>query len=254
MVKVMYFDESSTIDYLDIYNGGNEKSEKESKQIKNKDAETKAEVKGNSRFSTWFAGVSSEVGATGTLSKVKETIVKTTISNTILTEFLEKAVGDSKITKIIKHEIYPPKDSFAYLKMFTPFLLMTNSQFPTSNGIQIDASKIDEALKSGKGYYEMLATNKEKEKSVLRFNILAFRNNYSISDLPKMDLEFYCIKVGTTKESLLGYKNEMEMNQTCNSSTSLVMELENDGSGENSSENEPDLPLYDVLLAGVTGG
>ena len=96
--------------------------------------------------------------------------------------------------------------SIAFFKMFTPYLIMTSSNIKT-NEISFDISKMDEAFKSGKGYYELLATHKNKS-CVFRFNIEAFRNNYSIADLTKMDLVYYGVKVGKVDISMLDISNE----------------------------------------------
>ena len=75
---------------------------------------------------------------------------------------------------------------------------------------------MDEALDSGRGYYELMADCAE-ETVVLRFNIKAFRNNYFISDLVKMNLDYHAVEVGTvsidslTMQSEFGDKREKEI-------------------------------------------
>lgn len=89
-------------------------------------------------------------------------LIKTTLSNTVLTDFLAKIKEDNeRILRFSDYTVNAYKNSIAYFKMFTPYLTMTKSDIE-SEGITFEAAKIDEAFKSGKGYYEMVATNGEK--------------------------------------------------------------------------------------------
>lgn len=134
-------------------------------------------------------------------------LIKTTLSNIVLTDFLERIKTDEKrIMKFTSYTVSAYKNSIAFFKMFTPYLTMTKTDIQ-SEGIAFEVSKMDEAFKSGKGYYEMVATN-ESLTYVFRFNIEAFRNNYGIADLTKMDLVYYGVKVGKVDISLLDISNE----------------------------------------------
>lgn len=55
--------------------------------------------------------------------------------------------------------------------------------------MKIDITKIEEAIEKGRGYYEFVATIDGKDV-ILRFNRSAFRNSYTMSDLPKMQLTY----------------------------------------------------------------
>ena len=118
---------------------------------------------------------------------------------------------------------------------------MTSSNIKT-NEISFDISKMDEAFKSGKGYYELLATHKNKP-CVFRFNIEAFRNNYSIADLTKMDLVYYGVKVGKVDISMLDISNEFngEKSTTITSAYDI----------EEKKQNQNKVDVYDIMLAGV---
>ena len=63
--------------------------------------------------------------------------------------------------------------------------------FKTTDGdaMKIDITKIEEAIEKGRGYYEFVATIDGKDV-ILRFNRSAFRNSYTMSDLPKMQLTY----------------------------------------------------------------
>ena len=76
--------------------------------------------------------------------------------------------------------------------MVSPYLsmLIVGSLLPAGE-FNIAIDKLDNALRNAKGYYEFVGT-KARSRVVLRFNINAFRNSYTISDLLKMDLSIIC--------------------------------------------------------------
>ena len=83
-----------------------------------------------------------------------------------------------------------------------------------------------------------------KENScVFRFNIEAFRNNYGIADLTKMNLVYYGVKVGSVDISLLDISNEFngEKITTINS----AFDIEENTVGKNV------VDVYDIMLAGI---
>ena len=67
-----------------------------------------------------------------------------------------------------------------------PFMSMLNGDIPLTGddgtNFTIDIQQIGNAIDSGRGYYEFIA-NHDNEEIILRFNISAFRNNYTMSDL-----------------------------------------------------------------------
>jgi len=242
MIKIVYFDDGSATDYLNIYDGGN--VVKTSDEIKDKNAElaTKASTKLSAKLS-WlpFIGGEAEVGASAGLSLSTSSLIKTTLSNTVLTDFLIKVKDDSKrIEKFDDYKVSAQKNSIAFFKMFTPYLKITTSDF-TSEGFTFDLSRIDEAFESGKGYYELIA-EKGSSRYIFRFNIEAFRNNYGIADLTKMNLTYYGIEVGRTDVNLLDIGKEFNFEQRIiNSAFDL----------EESYVNSNELKVYDILLAGI---
>ena len=78
---------------------------------------------------------------------------------------------------------------------------------------------------------------------LLRFNANAFRNNYNISDLTKMDLAYYAIKVGTCDISRLDMSKEFDFSKKKPTSYDVI--------GEDIETQTNDLDVYDVILAGV---
>ena len=111
--------------------------------------------------------------------------------------------------------------------------------------------KIDNAIKAGKGYFEFVG-EKNEEKVVLRFNIEAFKNNYKISDLLKMNLSIYGIKVGTTTLEKLNINNELNLDEKITIGKDNPSYIkESDKQDEVDEEMKKELDVYDVLLAGV---
>lgn len=84
---------------------------------------------------------------------------------------------------------------------------------------------------------------------MLRFNINSFRNGYTISDLLKMNLSIYAIKVGKTTAEMLNVNKELGMD------VSILPKDNPSYEGESSNEEEATasqvLDVFDVLLAGV---
>ena len=245
MLKIIYFDENSATDYLDIFNGG--KSIKEKEEIKENKKELAEKVGLNlmAKFNWLFLSGQGNADLAGEFIQQKDSLLKTTISNTVLTDFIEKAAGDDRIEKFKNYSVYPPKNSLAFFKMFTPYLTMTNAVIPATDEMNIDVYKLDDALKNAKGYYEMLATC-DGQEVVLRFNILSFRNSYSIADLPKMQLQYYAIKVGKTNPDQLDINKEFSGEYQNNNTIQSAFDLKNPNCKKTDT-----LDVFDVLLAGV---
>lgn len=244
MIKVVYFDDQSATDYLYIYDGGakiqtSDKVKEKSGEIANK---TSA---GLVAKLSWlpFLNVEGETKVDTSLGYKSNSLIKTTLSNTVLTDFLEKIKDDEKrILKFSDYSVKAYKNSIAYIIMFTPYLTMTKSDIE-SNGIIFDVSKMDDAFKNGKGYYEMVASN-GNEACVFRFNIEAFRNNYGIADLTKMKLTYYGIEVGEIEDiSLLDISNEFNEGKITTINSAFDIE-------EQDNETKS-VKVYDIMLAGV---
>ena len=97
-------------------------------------------------------------------------------------------------------------------------------------------------------YYEFVGT-KGKSKVILRFNINSFKNGYTISDLLKMNLSIYAIKVGRTTLDMLNVSKELSMDVSIvpKDNPSYIKEE----TFEESSTSAKVLDVFDVLLAGV---
>lgn len=111
--------------------------------------------------------------------------------------------------------------------------------------LPIDMEKLNEAVLGERGYYGMLLRTEDTPSSVLRFNIRAFRNNYNLTDLNKMELVYYGIKVGTCSFRELSMDKEFAFEKK-----KAVVSAESILDGENK-RSEEELSVYDIVLAGV---
>lgn len=246
MIKIVYFDEFSATDYLTIYDGGEVVKTSEEIKAKSKELAGKASAKLFAKYN-WLPFIGGEAMTSGNmdLSNKGSLLIKTTLDNTVLTDFLEKSKNDNRIVKLNGYNVYAYKNSIAYFKMFTPYLKMTSNQTAVNEGLSIDISKMDEAIESGKGYYEMIAEKNDrndKHKMILRFNIEAFRNNYGIADLVKMNLCYFAIRVGSAAEYTLDIEKEFSFEQE---DIVSAFDLEQEVNAND------DLEVYDVVLAGI---
>ncbi|KKO85604.1 hypothetical protein VH13_05915 [Corynebacterium ulcerans] len=248
MIKVVYFDQDTASDYLDIVAGGSLESTKEN--IGTRTAETHATVEAKlSAKLSWlpFIGGAGELGAGAEASLAGESILSKTLSNTILTDYLKTSDGDSRISKLNGFRVYPAENSMAFMKMFTPYMIAARAE-----DAEFNMALMDEALEKAKGYYELIGEDTTEKKIVLRFNIRAFRNSYGLSDLSRMNLVFHGINVGHTTELSLNIESELAQNSSPNLKlASFIEESHADSSG---SSDDKSLAVYDIILAGVEGG
>jgi hypothetical protein len=241
MIKVVYFDEESASDYLDISSGGKAASTSEDVKERTKEMHGKVEAGLIAKLS-WlpFLGASGELSAGTGASAAGRSILSKTLSNTILTDYLAKAADDPRVLQLRDVQVTAPKDSMAFMKMFTPYMVLLKLE-----DVPVDLARMDEVLAGAKGYYELLGEGEDGTKRVLRFNIKAFRNNYGLTDLGRMRLVFHGVLVGQTPEHALGM--EAEMSGGTGAATVTAVELV-DGVDAQSDEL---LDVYDVILAGV---
>ena len=242
-LKVVYFDEDAAQDYIDITNGGRldwtteENKEKIAKIIAEIDAKAQG---GFNLFNVIKAALSGEIkaDAQGSLSN----IVGSTLKNTLLTDYISAASGDSDVKKFGVGGVYAPANSIALYRMYSSYLnIVPKDQLP------IDMEKLNEAILGERGYYDMLLKTEKERKSILRFNLQAFKNNYNLVDLSKMKLTYFGIKVGTCGENHLSIDKEFDF-QPAEDKTTAEEIVE----GEKSvAEEEKELDVYDIVLAGV---
>lgn len=248
IVKIVYFDQDTASDYLDIVAGGSLESTKENIGTRTVETHANVEAKLSAKLS-WlpFIGGAGELGAGAEASLAGGSILSKTLSNTILTDYLESSSGDLRISKLNGFRVYAAENSMAFMKMFTPYMIAARAEDADFN-----MALMDEALEKAKGYYELIGEDATQRKIVLRFNIRAFRNSYGLSDLSRMNLVFHGIEVGHTTELSLNIESELAQNSPQDLKlASFIEESPSDSSGA-SGDNK--LPVYDIILAGVESG
>lgn len=266
-LKIVYFDEAFVADFMQIIAGGELKKTTEFITEINSElageigaeANLRNEKSALSKVFSFLSGVTlsaeGSIGVNG--SKKSDRIAKNILENTLLADFITLLNSDKRRTKNKRCEgikifpkliVRPEINSFSYIMLIAPFLSMIDGELPfkTNDGeaIKIDITKIEEAIEKGRGYYEFVAIFEGKE-IILRFNRNAFRNSYTMSDLPKMQLTYYGIHVGKIE------KNDLQVQKEFEFGTSKVSKRLNYAmnSEENRATNEID--VYDVVLAGV---
>lgn len=242
LIKIVYFDEQSASDYLDISAGGRSAMTKEAVQNRVAEMHTKVEASIAAKFS-WvpFLGGSAEAGGGGSAGRGSESILSKTLSNTILTDYLDKVDTDQRVRRLEGLQLTASKDSMAYMKMYTPYMVAAKDNDDT-----VDLARLDEALASAKGYYELIGEHQSTgEKCILRFNLHAFRNSYGLTDLARMRLSYHGVLVGRSLESSLTMAAEMDPKARPVARTALNLV------DDTAPEAEAELDVYDVILAGV---
>lgn len=261
LCKIVYFDEESITDYIQIVNSG--ELEKTAELL----SDTVDNAKGN-------ASINGKVGVAGAIKALlgneisasasaevdaaytNERMVKTIVKNTILSDFMNIVIKDDSeaINKFTGYKIDAPKDSLAYVALISPYLGMLRGVNIPAGEYNIATEKLDNTMKSAKGYYEFLGIKtleaQETETIIFRFNMKAFRNNYKPTDLLKMNLSIYAIKVGESTKDMLNFSSEFNIDNTIVDNPSYEEVVSNVEQSNKNDDNKL-LPVYDVLLAGV---
>lgn len=198
-IKIVYFDEESASDFLDISAGGKAIFTREKIRERSTNKHAKFGVGVVPKYNSGVSGVSGDMNVGFDSSSLAKTIINKKISNTILTDYLKEASVDSRIKELKDFDVTAPEGSMAYIKMFAPYMTMINK----INEVPLDLTKTDDVLSSVKGYYELVGEDPEGKKYVFRFNLKAFRNNYGLADLERMVLVFHGVRVGKTYEKTL---------------------------------------------------
>lgn len=159
LIKIVYFDEESASDLLDIVAGGKETSSKESTKERAAEVEAESGAKAAAKFN-WlpFFGGSAEAGAAASASAVGRSILNKTLSNTILTDYLSKLDDLKGIERLDGLSVTARRDSAAFMKMYTPYLAMLKI-----DELPVNLAELDSALTSAKGYYELLGQSSDSD-------------------------------------------------------------------------------------------
>lgn len=161
IIKVIYFDEESASDYLDISAGGKSAATSEDVRDRTRKAQEKVEAKLEAKF-RWLPFLGASGSASGGLEAAQagQSILRKTLSNTILTDYLSGAKEDERVAKLRDLQVTAPKGSMAYTKMFTPYMVMMKIE-----DAPIDLARMDETLAGAKGYYELLGGRGSRQEA-----------------------------------------------------------------------------------------
>lgn len=266
-LKIIYFDESFVADFMQIIAGGELKKTTEFITEVNSDIGANGNIDASigtektalSKIFSFLSGanINAEANANASISRKSDRVAKNILENTLLADFVALLDSDKRRTKnkrcagikiFSNVTVRPEVDSFSYIMLIAPYLSMIDGNLPfnTVDGepMKIDITKIEEAIEKGRGYYEFIA-NIDGNDVVFRFNRNAFRNSYTMSDLPKMKLTYYAIKVGQIDKSDLQVQKEFEFGAIKSSKridyTSII---------EGKSENN-EIDVFDVVLAAI---
>lgn len=260
--KVIYFDETSAMDLLQIEKKGN--FNKTIELISNTNGGVEADADGSasmgkeSAMKLLFEKVT---GATGTLqaggglngSFHGERIAKTILENSLLYDFLSTVEFRKRkplVDIVDGYKLSIEKDSMTYYAMIAPITeMMEGNQFIDDEaGISMAVSKMNSGIKSSKGYFDLVGV-KKKETRIFRFNIESFKNNYRIQDLRKMNLTLYSIHVGETTLQELDFETEFDLKEE--KKEIGFQGFGNQVSKKKTVDQSEKIKVYDVILAGV---
>jgi len=235
IMKVVYFDEVSARDYINLVNGG--QFDWSSDENKSKLAKIIAEVEAAGGLNL-LTLLKARVKGEGEINRETQSLFESKLTNTLLTDYIIAANNDKSIEQFTD-VVYAPENSISLYRMYSPYTIIVPKE-----SLPIDLEKLNEALENAKGYYEMLLSNETPPKTVLRLNAKAFRNNYNLADVTKMKLRYYAIKVGTCSIEKLNMEKEFDFSKYTPTAEDIL--------GDSQQGNAPDeLNVYDVVLAGV---
>ena len=246
-IKVIYFDEVSASDYVTIKNGGDMDWTTKENEVKRKSAsgEASGSVSAGFRFLNFAkAAFSGEIKASTDVNSSR--VIENIFSNALLTDYISLASNDPHIQKYSGKSVFIPENSLSQYKMVSSFIDLISAEQFKELGVNID--KLNDVILGKQGYFPLLLGDYKKTDAVLRFNISAFKNNYNLSDLTKMDLQYFGIKVGKcTKEDLTFNKMFTFSNEEQPLSPKDII----DGSSSENTKEKDFMDVYDVVLAGV---
>lgn len=257
IVKLVYFDEGSATDFIQIESGGELSNVmtllEEDGSSGKVGANGKIGIKAKALKALLGLDMSAGVEGSVDTSFNSGTIVKSIISNTMLTDFLNAVKPDkdknSPIIEFSDLRIEQIPGSLSSMALLTPYLTMLRTGQGVSAGdMDISLDKLDSTISKAKGYLEFFGCQTGSAATlILRFNSTAFKNNYRPSDLLKMDLKLYAVKVGKVHvEDLVADKELSVEGFTAKDNP----DFDPDDDQNHTSPAEP-LDMYDVILAGV---
>ena len=256
--KVIYFDESTAMDFLQIEAKGKLTKTTELMSEIGEEAKVQGDVEMSvgktGAIKTIFEkltgfGVSASITASGEAAIQSGKIAKTILENTLLYDFIDTVEIRKKIPLVDIVEDYTlviSENSMTYFAMIAPISeMMEGSQnIEGMENVSMSFSKLNAGIRGIKGYFELVGYSREgKIERIFRFNINSFKNNYRIQDLTKMNLRLYSLKVGEASMEDLNFDSQFSIPRNNLSFSGLATEQK--------MNSKTKYPVYDVILAGV---
>lgn len=241
LAKIVYFDEQTALDYVEIKDNGHYIKEIQNETKAGASTEAGLEARSPSLFSIL------SLKGKAIASAEAQRIVRNTVSNTILTDFIKKADKDNGVKCLSGYNIKLTEET--RLTIHTAITDAANGNLPMDGQeeMSMDISKFGSVLRNLQGYLECHAVKEGEPTAILRFNSNSFRNNYKLADIINMDLNYYCVKVGTTSTSTLKSLGLDLTNQSKNTFDNIDKLLDSPDLKAGGDE----LEVYDIILAGV---
>ena len=262
--KIVYFDEGSATDLIQIFHGGGLKRTFELFDTDEDAGKAHIDSEGKIGLGKIFQemigmGASTEVGASMSTSYSSNQVAKNILTNTVLTDFLECVAGDGSGVKCLEgYEISTIDNAMSSMMLITPYLTMLRSRKGMRAGdFDVSLERIDDVIRKAKGYNEFLAKKHGEKPIILRFNHGSFKNNYKLPDLLRMNLVIYAVRVGASSLDALNIEKELNFSSfdnVKNPSYPVPFKGNTDVSKEVPlPQKEPVYEMFDVILAGVKG-
>ena len=180
--KIVYFDEESVTDYVQIVAGGELQSTTELLKWRDGSVEQAGSLSGKAGISGVFRaltgwGASAEGTISESISFNSNKLVRNIIKNTILTDFLQildaentkettSETNKGAIRRFEGYSISVEKDSLSYIVMVSPYLSMlrTGTSIPAGE-FDIALDKFENTLKNAKGQSSRIILDLSKSKA-----------------------------------------------------------------------------------------
>ena len=245
--KIVYLDEQAVFDFLELHQNGIQSDI--IKHVSENMVEVDAEGKVGMSLLTRL-----KIGFSGNASYQRSGVVESQITSTLLSNLKKLVINkesSSKVEYLDNIKLFIEKDSPAFYRNITPVLDMisdiekmnsfTDDDKNNFKGIEI--KNIEQTLDRLSGYYEIKGISSDNKEMILRFNISGLRNNYTLSDLTKMDIKLYGIKVGKIDSIDLSFNTMIDRLSRQNQSKI--------GIDFDAEQEDNMIPIYDILVAGV---
>jgi hypothetical protein len=245
--KIVYLDEQAVFDFLELHQNGIQSDI--IKHVSENMVEVDAEGKVGMSLLTRL-----KIGFSGNASYQRSGVVESQITSTLLSNLKKLVINkesSSKVEYLDNIKLFIEKDSPAFYRNITPVLDMisdiekmnsfTDDDKNNFKGIEI--KNIERTLDRLSGYYEIKGISSDNKEMILRFNISGLRNNYTLSDLTKMDIKLYGIKVGKIDSIDLSFNTMIDRLSRQNQSKI--------GIDFDAEQEDNMIPIYDILVAGV---